>query len=142
LATTQTITGAKTFSAAATFGTLNATALQVGGVNVSSTYATQTALGLKQDKLTAITTSVPVLNGATVTALTGSRGNFVSALNDTITIQGPDLSGYALNNNPSFTGSVTMSALFVTSALTANSTDVQTTQHLECFQGFKGQMFT
>jgi GH25 family lysozyme M1 (1,4-beta-N-acetylmuramidase) len=53
LATTQTITGAKTFSAATTFGTLNATALQVGGVDISSTYATQTALGLKQDRLTA-----------------------------------------------------------------------------------------
>jgi hypothetical protein len=39
------ISGAKTFSALANFATLNATALQVGGVDISSTYATQTASG-------------------------------------------------------------------------------------------------
>ena len=46
------------------------------------------------------------------------------------------------NNSPSFTGSVTTPALFVTSAPTANSAGVQATEHLECFQGFKGQLFT
>ena len=45
---------------------------------------------------------------------------------------------FAPKNSPSFTGSVTTPALFVTSAFTVNSTVVQTTQHLECFQGFKG----
>ena len=39
LASTQTITGTKTFSAATTFGTLNATELQVGGFDIKSTYA-------------------------------------------------------------------------------------------------------
>ena len=49
---------------------------------------------------------------------------------------------FAPKNSPSFTGSVTTPALFVTSAFTANSTGVQTAQHMECFQDFKGQMFT
>ena len=39
LATAQTITGAKTFQAATTCATLNATALQVDGTNISQTYA-------------------------------------------------------------------------------------------------------
>ena len=39
LATAQTITGAKTFQATTTCATLNATTLQVGGVNIIKTYA-------------------------------------------------------------------------------------------------------
>ena len=39
-----------------TCGTLNATALQVAGVDISSTYATQSALTAKQDSLTVIST--------------------------------------------------------------------------------------
>ena len=39
LATDQTITGAKTFQATTTCTTLNATTLQVGGVNINQTYA-------------------------------------------------------------------------------------------------------
>ena len=69
LATTQTITGAKTFSATTTCATVNATALQVNGVDISSTYATQTALALKQDQLTAITSNTPVLNDKTIRAI-------------------------------------------------------------------------
>ena len=39
LATAQTITGAKTFQASITCATLNATELQVSGVNINQTYA-------------------------------------------------------------------------------------------------------
>jgi hypothetical protein len=89
----------------------------VNGVDISSTYATQTALGLKQDQLTAITTNVPVLNDKTIRALTGSQGVSVSAANNIITIQGPSLATYAPLNNPSFTGRVTTPALTVTDIL-------------------------
>ena len=64
--TAQTIAGAKTFSATTNFAavnatTVNATELQVNGSNISSTYATQTALSNKQNTLSNAATGTQLL---------------------------------------------------------------------------------
>jgi hypothetical protein len=114
----------------------------VNGVDISSTYATQTALGLKQDQLTAITTNVPVLNDKTIRALTGSQGVSVSAVDNIITIQGPNLTTYAPLSNPSFTGRVTTPALTVTDILETSATEIDAVQHLICTSGLRSPMLT
>jgi hypothetical protein len=53
------IPGTLSVTGQTTCGVLNATQLQVNGVNISSTYATQSALTAKQDSLTVISTNVP-----------------------------------------------------------------------------------
>jgi hypothetical protein len=94
LGTTQTISGPKTFQDTTTFGTVNATALQVGGVDISSTYATRTALDQKQNALTVVSSNIPLFSGNTVRTLAAASPIGLSVDNNIISI-GADLTTYA-----------------------------------------------
>jgi len=74
---------------------LNATQLQVNGVNISSTYATQSALAAKQDSLTVISTNVPLFSGTTVRALAAGSNIDLSVASNVITVAA-HLTNYAL----------------------------------------------
>ena len=84
---------------------MNATALQVNGTNISSTYATQTALGLKQDALTVVSSNTPLISGTTVRTLAAGSNVNLTVNSNVITIDVKS-SGHALTTDQHETGHI------------------------------------
>ena len=89
------IPGTPSVTGQTTRGVLNAPQLPVNGVNISSTYAMQSALAPQQDSLTVISTHVPLFSGTTVRAVAAGSNINLSVASNIITVDA-NLTNYAL----------------------------------------------
>ena len=90
VSTAQAISGVKTFTGTTTFGTVNASALQVAGIDIGSTYATlSTAQTISGTKTFAGTTTLGTMNATALQVAGVDIGSTYTTLATAQTISRP-----------------------------------------------------